>query len=187
MFADKYSLLSPQIKAEIANSVITKGAYETAKEFAPKVGMNMQYLYKKLNKMYPKGDSLETDSKPQNDEIKLSKEEKDLLARLATGEASIEEVSRAVAVKVFEKMLRNPHKFQYADFIKTELLKVKKEESVTRDNFARELIVRMFAGKLPPKTCPNCGHVLFTDSPKTGVIEEGEVLEPLSITGSTPK
>ena len=187
MFADKYSLLSPQIKAEIANSVITKGAYETAKEYAPKVSMNMQYLYKKLNKMYKKESNSESDSKPQDTEIKLSKEEKDLLARLATGEASIEEVSRAVAVKVFEKMLKNPHKFQYADFIKTELLKVKKEESVTRDNFARELIVRMFAGKLPPKTCPNCGHILFTDSPKVGVVEEGEVLEPISITSGITK
>lgn len=97
----------------------------------------------------------------------LKADEKDLLARLSKGEVSFEEVSRIVAVKVFEKMLRNPDKFQYLDFFRTELLKIKQEESQIKDTWAKQIIVRFFSGHLPLRNCPKCGHSLLPDDNKT--------------------
>lgn len=88
----------------------------------------------------------------------LTADEKDLLNRMSKGEVSFEEVSRIVAVKVFEKMLKNPDDFRYIDFFRTELLKIKQEETQIKDAWAKELIARMFSGKLPPSKCVNCGY-----------------------------
>lgn len=98
----------------------------------------------------------------------LTLEEKDLLARLSKGEVSFEEVSRVVAVKVFEKMLKNPDDFQYIDFFRTELLKIKQEETSIKETWAKELIGRTFAGKLPLRDCPNCGHSLLPEGNTIG-------------------
>lgn len=93
----------------------------------------------------------------------LTADEKELLKRLAKGEVSFEEVSRIVAVKVFEKMLKNPNDFRYIDFFRTELLKIKQEEAQIKDVWAKELIGRFFAGKLPPQNCSNCGEKIIED------------------------
>lgn len=107
----------------------------------------------------------------------LTAGEKELLKRMSKGEVSFEEVSRIVAVKVFEKMLKNPDKFQYLDFFRTELLKIKQEETAIKDAWARELIGRIFSGKLPLKDCPSCGHSLLPEGNK---IEESNTTEDLT-------
>lgn len=88
----------------------------------------------------------------------LTQEEKDLLKRFEKGEVALDEISKIVAVKVFEKMLKNPDDFRFIDFFRTELLKIKQEETQIKDQWAKELIGRFFAGKLPPPKCPDCGH-----------------------------
>lgn len=87
----------------------------------------------------------------------LTLEEKQLLERLEKGEVSTDEVSRVVAVKVFEKMLKNPDDFRFIDFFRTELLKIKQQETQTKEKWGNELLARMFSGKLPEPNCPNCG------------------------------
>ncbi|OGH18809.1 MAG: hypothetical protein A3F31_04510 [Candidatus Levybacteria bacterium RIFCSPHIGHO2_12_FULL_38_12] len=93
----------------------------------------------------------------------LTADEKELLNRMSKGEASFEEVSRVVAVKVFEKMLKNPDDFRYIDFFRTELLKIKQEETQVKETWAKEIIARVFSGKLPLRDCPKCGHSLLPE------------------------
>lgn len=91
----------------------------------------------------------------------LTLEEKDLLNRFEKGDVSLDEISRVIARRVFERMLHNPDDFRFIDFFRAELLRMKKEESEIKDAWAREIINRMFSGHLPPReiTCEKCGHV----------------------------
>jgi hypothetical protein len=88
----------------------------------------------------------------------LSTEEIKLLERIKKGEMQLDEISKIVASKVFEKMLKNPNDWHYLDFFRTELLKMKQEENQMKENWAKELVNRMFMGKLPPQYCPKCGY-----------------------------
>jgi hypothetical protein len=113
--------------------------------------------------------------------IKLTEKEKDLLKRLGEGKATFDEVSKMVAVKVFEKMLKNPDDFKFYDFYQTELLQIKKQEVEDRNTWAMEIINRFFMGKLPPQICPKCGTKLYEvtgrDLPEKHLIEEGELVQ----------
>jgi hypothetical protein len=93
-------------------------------------------------------------------EKELSDEEIKLLDRIKNGEIELNEISRIVAAKVFEKMLKNPNDWHYLDFFRIELLKIKQEETQLKENWAKELVNRMFMGKLPPQYCPKCGYNL---------------------------
>lgn len=173
MLTSKFFLLPKEKQELILQEAKEKGNWKTAETWALEVGISINRLYKQLRKLNPN----ET-PKNENGERKLSKEEKDFLKRLGSGEATYDETSRFVAVRVFEKMLKNPDKWQYLDFFRTELIKVKREEAQIKDAWAKEIIGKMFAGKLPPKNCPNCGHNLMETK-----IVEGEILSK----GEIPK
>lgn len=91
----------------------------------------------------------------------LTEAENILLDRLARGEVSLEETSKIVAVKVFEKILKNPDDPSITpklrDFISLHMVKIKEEENKTKEMWGNELLTRMFAGRLPPPVCPDCG------------------------------
>lgn len=110
----------------------------------------------------------------KNNFHKLTQEELKLLDRFKKGEVSLEEASRVVAVKVFEKMLRNPEDVRFVDFFRSELLKIKHQEVEDRNVHAMEVINRLFAGQLPPRHCPSCGYDVFKmasePSPQNGII-----------------
>lgn len=93
--------------------------------------------------------------------VKMSKEEKDFVERLEKGEASLEEGSKILAAKVFRKIFEHPDDVKFIDLFRTELLKLKKDENKNKEQFNQELLMRLFAGKVPASTCPNCGHSLF--------------------------
>lgn len=114
-------------------------------------------------------------------ERELTDDENKLLDKLEKGEIGIKEMSGIVARKVFEKMLKNPDSFKFIDFFRSELLRQKEEETKIKDNHAREIINRFFAGKLPARYCPNCGHDMMPDivdaesiNPAAGLLVGGD-------------
>jgi len=111
----------------------------------------------------------EKSDKPK--ERRLTTNEKEFLERLKNGEATIEETGRIVAVRVFENMLKNPDQFKYLDFYRSEFLKIKKDETAIKETWAKEVIAKMFAGKLPPSKCPHCGRSLMESK-----IQEAEII-----------
>lgn len=107
----------------------------------------------------------------------LTEAEKILLDRLSRGEATLEETSRVVAVKVFEKMLKNPDDFKFIDFFRAELLRLKQEETEIKESWGKEIIARLFAGKLPPPICPDCGYDYRAKSADNKLIVEDTYAE----------
>lgn len=95
----------------------------------------------------------------------LSREDRELLDRFGRGEVSLEETSRIVASKAFERMFKHPDSGRFIDFFRMELLKLKLQENKKKDNWGKDLLSRLFVnGKLPPKYCPHCGKLLVEDT-----------------------
>ena len=192
-FLPKWVLLPESLRNEIVEKAKAVGAWKASDEYATRAGMNQGSLYERLRKTIRKeswgGEFLpnggnhfpNATKKADSKERDLTKVEKEFLKKLETGEMTFEETSRFVAVRVFERMLKNPDRWQYLDFFRTELIKVKREEAQIKDAFAKQIIERMFAGKLPERNCPKCGYDLFPDK-----VLEGKVIEdePKRITPS---
>lgn len=174
--------LGSDTQAEIIMLAKEIGAFKAAAKYAPTIGMDRVGLGRKLTKILE--DEIPQDDKPLAGEKKstLTKEEKIFLKNLQKGNVTLEEASKFVAYHVFKKMLENPGDVKFVDFFRTELLKIKQTEVQDRNNWAQEMINRMFAGKLPPRFCPHCGKpVIVEDKPKS---IEGEILgEPVRLTG----
>lgn len=182
MIIPLFSKLDKGIQDEIMLHARIKGASYAAKQYAAVAGMKEKSLYILLSRKLknekpivqePKVVPEKTDGrrKVREPERELTAEEEALLDKLEKGEVGLTEMSRLVARQVFTKMLKNPNDFKFIDFFRTELLRQKDEENKIKDKWAGELINRMFAGKLPPRICPNCGADLVPDSPLlTGTI-----------------
>lgn len=191
-----FDLLPLELQEEIIQSAKIQGAKKTARDYCDRAGMSESSLYQKLIRMGKNDPSIgvmnrkkkmdiffESKKKEKinkNGERTISRGEKMLLNRFENGEVSIDEVSRKIARIAFENILANPASVKYADFIKTEMLKLKQEEGKFKEAWGKELLQRVFAGKLPPAICPNCGYSFMSKSHSV----EGEVVitdEPESL------
>ena len=172
-FTPKFDKLPLELRNKIIHRARTMGSLVAAKEFYQEAGMNERALRNKLRKMTgeneePKSTGLPNGKPPEKE---LSSEEMAFLDKLTKGEVSITEMSRFVGRQVFEKMLRNPNDIRFIDFFRTELIRQKEDESKVKDAWAKEVIARFFAGKLPPRFCPKCGHDLSVTQDEAPIAE----------------
>lgn len=173
--------LPQQLQEEIFKSVSEIGAYATASKYKEKAGMSFYGLYKNLNtraklgKIPDKGGRVREMRGKVKKPQKLTDEEKLFLEDLRSGKKDLSEISRLVAVKVFEKMLKYPDDFKFYDFYQSQMLQLKQEEAKTKNTMVMELINRLFNGQLPPTHCPNCGHEIIKLE-TVAAVEEGEVI-----------
>ena len=188
----KWDKLNKELQDEILQFAKDNSAFIAGKTYAEKSGMRWDSLYQRLRKMLKKegladetnqggyhsfseeglarhiaaSEAMRSDKKKPKE---LNKEEKHFLDRLEKGEASLSDASRFVAVRVFKRMLEHPDDIKFIDFFRTELLKLKSEENKIKDNWSKEIVMRMFAGKLPPQLCPHCGGRIVAEA----VVVEG--------------
>lgn len=109
----------------------------------------------------------------------LTADEVDFLRRFKEGTVSFEEASRVMALKVFEKMLKNPgENVKVKDWLDSELLNIKQQELNYKESFALEITKKLFGNRLPPRICANCGAEQYTmnlpEPPK--LVLNGEIL-----------
>ena len=110
--------------------------------------------------------------KPNENETELTDSEKALIEGLRDGSTSFDTVQREVASRAFEKILRNPSSLKVKDWLQSELIKIKKEESQAKIGAMEVFLRKMFSGNLP-MNCAKCGAPLFQP-----VIEGTVVHEP---------
>lgn len=178
-----FKSLPISLREEIEESVKKIGSFATANKYAKQAGMSEWGLYHNLSKKVKTGEIVvpgrvvqPNNIKPVKKAQKLTDEEKLFLQDLKSGKKDISEISRMVAVKVFEKMLKYPDDFKFYDFYQAQLLQLKQEEAKSKNTIAMELINRLFAGKLPPTHCPKCGTEIIKLE-TVAAIEEGEVVK----------
>lgn len=120
------------------------------------------------------------DSKPirkgkdEEPEQELTEAELRLIEGLRDGSTSFDTVQREVASRAFEKILRSPSSLKVKDWLQSELIKIKKEESQAKIGAMEVFLRKMFSGNLPTN-CQKCGAPLFAN-----VVEGITVNEPIT-------
>jgi hypothetical protein len=97
---------------------------------------------------------------PENE---LTEAEVKLIEGLRDGSTSFDTVQREVAARAFEKILRNPSSLKVKDWLQSELIKIKKEESQAKIGAMEVFLRKMFSGSLPTN-CSKCGTPLFAEA-----------------------
>ena len=190
---DVFGKINNVTKLKMLQDARSMGEYPAAEKYYKEVGISKNGLYKRLRRELhkvevnrPLAETMKNKgrSKPipkikeklttTPKEKRLTREESRFLKDLKDGKASLEEASRLVAVRVFDKMFRNPDNVKFLDFFRTELLKIKKMEAETKRTWGNQLLARMFGGgELPPPVCPHCKYELVEGGKK---IMEGEII-----------
>lgn len=181
MAAKKFDRLSSEFREQLKHIVTEIGVFQTAKKYHERAGMSFDAFYKQIKSNYGKKPELNSKGKEKKP---LSEVEEKFLVDLGEGKVSLVDASKLIAVKVFRKILENPDDVKFIDFFRTELLKLKSEENKIKETWSKEIIARMFAGKLPPEDCPHCGKPTVADSPKLLNGEE-KIYEPETINSNT--
>lgn len=163
--------IEPKLRDEIDKALLKGEKFrEIAKDYKDYLDCDLHLLEQSLSTHLKKKHIARTHE--------LTAEEEDFLDRFKRGEVSFEEASAILAVKVFEKILKNPDEVKYSDFIRMELLKIKLQKMNSRESFAINLTNRLFNGKLPPRICPNCGAEQYKmDLPEPKVMLNGDILD----------
>lgn len=188
----KWALLNKELQEEIVQFARDTNAHQAGHKYAEATGMTWDSLALRLRRQLKREAGEKEKSKggyhtfteeglarhrafsegmksEKNKPKELNRDETRFLDRLEKGEASLSDASRFVAVRVFKRMLEHPDDIKFIDFFRTELLKLKSEENKIKDNWSKEIVMRMFAGKLPPQSCPHCGKRIVSEA----VVVEG--------------
>lgn len=149
----------------------------TAYEFAQLIGDEPEALTRKLslfsakhrikadetvvNKMLVRDSGLITQPKKilKTDE-ELNQEELEFLEKFRTGELDFEEAQRMLAYKVFTRILQDPAQLRAADWLRSELVKIKREEMSMKKEEMERSWAMIFGGFMIPDKCPRCQHNL---------------------------
>ncbi len=182
-FAPKFDLLPKSLQEEMIEYAEVNGIYRAGSHYCDRARMTRSGLSSRLRrelarKHKPTVQKIYGGGKVEKKAKRLSPQEKQFLKDLAAGKVGIEEASRLIAVRVFEKMLKYPDQFKFYDFYQSQLLKIKEKEAEDKQTRAMELINRLFSGKLPPPNCPKCGTELYKPiQMESNKIIEGEVVK----------
>lgn len=115
----------------------------------------MDVIHDKPRTVVRKGDKNEEESE-------LTAQEVALIEGLRSGSTSFDTVQREVAARAFEKILKNPSSLKVKDWLQSELIKIKKEESQAKIGAMEVFLRKMFSGNLPTH-CAKCGTPLFQE------------------------
>lgn len=154
--------------------------HATAYEFAEIMGDDPERLAKKLalfsaknkvkadetavNKMLVRNPGMVTQPKKLTlADQELNQEELEFLEKFRSGELDFEEAQRMLAYKVFTRILQDPTQLKAADWLRSELVKIKREEMSMKKEEMERSWAMIFGGFMIPDKCPRCQYNL---SPK---------------------
>lgn len=175
----KFDILEPEKQEEILEKAEKTSTLAASKEYFEEVNMPQGSLKMLLDRRLNKKKKLENyklkiDKKRRDirTDGELTLEETELLRRFKEGKVGYDEVQRELAYRVFEKMLTNPDSIKIRDWLQSELIKLKKDETTRQKDALEKFIISLFGGFIPSIKCPHC-HM----STVIPVSQIGEVLD----------
>ena len=87
----------------------------------------------------------------------LTEEEAKILSEYKLGKIGYEEMHRLIAARALEQILTSRSDIKLADWLRSETLKLKKEQSEEAKSAMEGFLDNLFSGFLPSPTCPHCG------------------------------
>lgn len=86
----------------------------------------------------------------------LTDEEIQLLEDFKNGTVGYDRVQKELAARVFKKILTNPEAISVRDWLQSELVKLKQDETTKQRDALVKFINALFGGFIPSIVCPHC-------------------------------
>lgn len=178
----------PELHAEMVQWMADHSLEEAANHIAPKIGQDPKQMYYKMRvwkKQYNIGKPIEVIKAPiDKDYEKLTTDEITFLEKFKKNEISFEDAQRELAVRVLKKILLNPELLKVSDWLKSETIKLQREELSLKKEHMEKAWGLIFGKFDFPKMCPSCGYNLQPTiaAPVDALpIIEGEVYDTKSL------
>lgn len=180
-FQVKWKSLPQEQKDEIIEEAREENAMAVAKKYSVELEMPISILYQLIdNELNGRKSVKVIDIKPQKvePEIGLTDAETELLSRFKDGKVGYDEIQKELAYKVFKKILENPDSVKIRDWLQSELIKLKKDETTRQKEALEKFINALFGGFIPSTKCPHCGKSTIIKTETLGEVFHGtELLE----------
>lgn len=186
----------PELHAEMVEWMRDHTLEEAANHIAEKLNMDGKQMYYKMRvwkKQYNIGKPIVLEkAKMDKDYQWLTNDEISFLEKFKKGEIGFEEAQRELAFRVLKKILINPELIKVSDWLKSETIKLQREElSLKKEHMERSWGMIFGAFKFP-KHCPSCGYDLQPsvaaplDSGTLEVLSEVDDTKSLGVAGGIP-
>jgi hypothetical protein len=154
----------PEIFTEMVSWMADHTLEEAANHIAEKLQMDAKQMYYKMRvwkKQYNIGKPIEVVKAPiDKDYEKLTTDEITFLEKFKKNEISFEDAQRELAVRVLKKILLNPELLKVSDWLKSETIKLQREELSLKKEHMEKAWGLIFGKFDFPKLCPSCGYNL---------------------------
>lgn len=184
----------PELHAEMVSWMADHTLEEAANHIAEKLSMDGKQMYYKMRvwkKQYNIGKMEVTIAKApiDKDYEKLTTDEVTFLEKFKKNEISFEDAQRELAVRVLKKILLNPELLKVSDWLKSETIKLQREELSLKKEHMEKAWGLIFGKFDFPKLCPSCGYnlqpTIAAPVEALPVIEDVYDTKPLGDPGAT--
>jgi hypothetical protein len=158
---EKLQSEKPEVYQDMLVYIKTHTIEETAQHFAPIIEddpVKLKYKLDYYSSKYKLQKAEEPKKLAKEESLELTVDETQFLDDFRVGKVTFEAVQREFAFRVMKKIFSNPKLLRAADWLKSELIKIKREELSLKQVEMEANWVKLFGGFMPPKVCPQCGH-----------------------------
>lgn len=153
-FEPIWAKLPEDLQAEILSYASEHGGKEAARQYWETSGFASEdTFYQKILKELAKRRHLAAQIDPESG---LSAEEEQLLEDFKNGKVGYDRIQKELATRVFRKILKNPESLQVRDWLQSELVKLKQDETMKQKNALERFVNSLFGGFIPAIYCPHC-------------------------------
>lgn len=134
------------------------GAAKTSKKYCKELGFKEKNLY---NALYRESKSLENYPDLSEADVgprELTKEEEALIQKYEQGEIGFDAMQRLLSAQMFKKLLQGESDIKASDWLRSEQVRLKKDQVDKTKDAQEQFIDALFSGFLPALKCPNCGE-----------------------------
>lgn len=182
-FQVKWKSLPQEQKDEILEEARIDTAMVAAKKYSAELEMPISILYQLIDNELKGRKSVKvvevvpTVPRKEVPETGLTDADVELLARFKEGKVGYDEIQKELAYKVFKKILENPDSVKIRDWLQSELIKLKKDETTRQKEALEKFINSLFGGFIPSTRCPHCGKGTVIKTETLGEVFHGAELQ----------
>lgn len=175
----KWKSLPQEEKDQILEEAREETSMVVAKRYSSELEMPISILFQLIdNDLHGrKGVKMQESPVKKEPESGLTESDVELLARFKEGKVGYDEIQKELAYKVFKKILENPDSVKIRDWLQSELIKLKKDETTRQKEALEKFINSLFGGFIPSTKCPHCHKSTIIKTETLGEVFNGAELQ----------
>lgn len=166
----KLKKLPTHIQEVIWKDLLNQGPSPTASKHFKNLGFSEVNLYQALLREYKKLQEKGTVNiaNPTQPKGQLTEDEEKILQDYKDGKIGYEQMHRYLSARAMEQILRGDTDIKLSDWLRSEQIKIKKDQLDEQKDAMTIFIDSFFSGFLPSAICPHCGESTLVERKVSG-------------------